>query len=166
MNREAAQSGLPHFPPYSALPPDSEANHVVLAFALRVAETWEVVHRNSSSCGFGGSRGGVPLLVAVTVKLRLPPRQSRGVSYRTLGSSPRRRTNLALDARSTFPAPFFALRLCAALHEAQGFAFGEVVADKGSGQVISGGGAQVTVSAGGDIFREVGPPPRVACSDD
>jgi hypothetical protein len=71
-----------------------------------------------------------------------------------------------LDARSIFPAPFFALRLCAALHEAQGFAFGEVVADKGSGQVISGGGAQVTVSAGGDIFREVGPPPRVACSDD
>ena len=130
MNREAAQSGLPHFPPHSALPPDSEANHVVLAFALRVAETWEVVHRNSSSCGFGGSRGGVPLLVAVTVKLRLPPRQSRGVSYRTLGSSPRRRTNLALDARSTFPAPFFALRLCAALHEAQGFAFGGVIADR------------------------------------
>src|SRR5439155_20624427 len=72
-------------PPVQHLAPAFRDEHdMVLAFPLRVAETLVVVHRNSSSCGFGGSRGGVPLFAPGTVKLWMPPRQSRGVSQRTL----------------------------------------------------------------------------------
>src|SRR4030066_51987 len=73
-----------------------DEDHVVLAFPARVVETPVVVHRNSSSCGFGGSRGGVPLFAPGTVKLRLPPRQSRGVSYKTLANHHELACELAL----------------------------------------------------------------------
>ena len=51
--------------------------------APRVAETFVVVYRDSSSRGFGGSRGGVPLYAPRTVEFWLPPRQSRGIGRRS-----------------------------------------------------------------------------------